>query len=129
MRHREVKSEMEAIRLSYTAVRNSAIDELRHHKAHPELPIDTIGEPVSEPTGNDDEEATRLLCEALLAVSARVLKQREHEVFILHDVDNLSYDEISRRLGLTQDNIRQILSRSRKKLRQLYKSGQIDTNI
>lgn len=128
LRHREVKDELEATKLSYTAVRNSAIDELRHNRSHPEVPIETVGE-LSEASDDERQAENTALCEALLAVSQRVLKEQAYTVFMLHDVRNMTYEEIAAQLQLTQENVRQILSRARKKLRETYRAGKITPRI
>lgn len=117
----EINSELEAIKLSYTVVRNTAIDQLRNLKNHTMIPLDNLPE-IDSPVESEQEE-NALLYKALLALSRKILKGNAYEIFILHDVENLSYQEIANRLNLSQENVRQILSRSRKKIRDAYRSG------
>lgn len=120
-RHKAVADEKEAIKLTYTAVRNSAIDALRRTHSRPTVSMDE-----SLPIADSDEELSRQneerqTYEAVIRLSRRVLNPRQAEVFELHDVQGISYDEIADRLGMTPENVRVTLSRSRKIIRDLYR--------
>ncbi len=54
-------------------------------------------------------------------MASRVLKPEQYQIFIMHDVDDVSYPEIAERLGMTQSNVRQLLSRARKTIREEYR--------
>lgn len=119
--HKAVEDEKEAIKLTYTAVRNSAIDSLRRTKARATVSIDE-----SPQIADSDEDFTRRseqqeTYDAVIRLSRRALNQRQAEVFELHDVRGLGYDEIAEMLGMTPENVRVTLSRSRKIIRDLYR--------
>lgn len=119
--NRDVNSETDAIKLTYAAVRNSAIDMVRYRKSHPLIPEDYAPEFFSE-TGCDEDKEKEELCKALIAMSRKVLNERQYRIFILHDVENLSYPDIAVKLGLTQENVRTILSRARKVIKDIYRN-------
>lgn len=114
-------NEEQAVRLSYTVVRNSALDLRRHSISHPTEEVEKYSETL---WGNDEEEVEsekREIYDSLLAMASRVLKPEQYQVFIMHDVNNISYPEIAERLGMTQSNVRQLLSRARKTIRGEYR--------
>lgn len=123
--HRDVEREIEAIKLSYTAVRNSAIDVVRYRKSHPVVPEEYLCD-MSVNMDSNEANDTKEICEVMLSLSRRVLNERQYRVFIMHDVDNMSYSEIASALGLNQDNVRAILSRARKAIREFYRKRYIN---
>lgn len=116
--HPAIREEREVARISYAAVRNSAIDSYRRRSSHPSIPLDQT---LTDFSTDSDEDGRRETYRALLAISRRVLDKRQMKVFELHDIIGLPYNEISSRLGLSEQNVRQILSRARKKIRQIYR--------
>lgn len=96
---------------SVATVRTVAIDMLRHrHCAAPieevyDLSSDAPSDPVSE---------------EFLEWSVSQLPAVQQEVIRLSAFECLSNEEISQVTGMTADNVRQALSRGRKKLKMLY---------
>lgn len=97
-----------AIRL----VKNLCIDRIRRQRL--EFP-EELPERVS-PEGQDDEidqkERLNMVMEAI-----KSLPDRQREILWLRTVENLSYDEISERLGMTPLTLRVLLSRARSKIK------------
>ena len=97
-----------AIRL----VKNLCIDRIRRQRL--EFP-EELPESVS-PEGQDDEidqkERLNMVMEAI-----KSLPDRQREILWLRTVENLSYDEISERLGMTPLTLRVLLSRARSKIK------------
>lgn len=120
----EVSDENEAAKLSYTAVRNSAIDVLRHSGAHPTVSIDSIeagrDAPADTPYRKYDEEERSMIYASVLRLAKARLSARQYEVFRLHDIEGLDYETTALRTGASVDSIRMSLSRSRKTIRLLY---------
>ncbi len=125
-RHTSVESETEAIKLSYTAVRNSAIDALRSSRSHPTVEIDESVQRLENDDEADSKAEKTATYEAVIRLSRRVLNERQFEVFRLHDIEGAGYDEIADLLGLSNENVRAILSRSRKIIRELYRKQNPD---
>jgi len=123
IRHQDVADEVSAMKLSYTAVKNSAIDSLRHSQAHIQVPFDSH---TSEITADDhDEESEReATYRAVIRLSERVLNQRQLDVFRLHDIDGMSFQEVADKLAMTPEYVRVTLSRSRKIIRDIYRQKQ-----
>lgn len=125
-RHPEVDSATDAARLTYTAVRNSAIDSYRRFHANPSQSLDDS--PVSQTVTADDDAEYQEREETyatVIRLARRVLNTRQFEVFDLHDIRGMSYDDVARTLGLTPENVRVILSRARKTIRETYRKTYI----
>ncbi|WP_290376135.1 RNA polymerase sigma factor, partial [Muribaculum intestinale] len=60
---------------------------------------------------------------AVLELSRRVLSERQFEIFTLHDIEGVGYEEIAVRLSMSQESVRMALSRARKAIRELYRKG------
>ncbi len=120
-RHRDVESSVEAIKLSYEAVRNSAIDLRRRAKSHPMVYLDEGGYAAESPEYAERER--RITYQAVLELSRRVLSERQFEIFNLHDIEGVGYEEIAMRLSMSQESVRMALSRARKAIRELYRQG------
>jgi RNA polymerase sigma-70 factor, ECF subfamily len=103
-----------------TVVARVCLDILRSRKSLREEPLDTqIAEPITNHDGaNPEQEA--LLADSVgiaLLVVLDTLAPAERVAFVLHDVFDLSFDEIARVLGRTPVAARQLASRARKRVR------------
>jgi len=74
----------------------------------------------SEQTGSDkkliDETLEKIYDEYPLEKYLQELDHRSKLIFILHDIENLSYDEISEFLNISVEEIKSLLVNSREKL-------------
>lgn len=112
--------------LCNTATRNCSIDMLRRH--HGELSTDS--EPLS--VHNDVPSAIRAdseaNCNSLIEAIGKTLDTfngAHRRVLSLSFISRLNNEEIAQATGLSPDNIRQILSRGRRKLKEIM-SHEID---
>lgn len=121
-RKEEVRSEREAIRLSYTAVRNGAIDVLRRAKTYPEIGLEASEAPARFSDLTDEQRERIETYEAVVSLSRKILNDRHLEIFTLHDIEGRGYDEIASMTGMTEANVRMALSRARKQIRLYYNS-------
>lgn len=124
LNHKAITSETEAVKLTYTTVRNSAIDLQRRNLSHPSLPLEQVTELQSDDEAESEKER-REIYRAVLRLSKKVLNEKQQEIFFMHDVEGLSYPEIADRLNITQENVRKILSRARKIIREVYRRNEI----
>ena len=100
---------------------------MRRSKSHPTVPIEEGGRDcgtIEEPENDSADEDTY---QAVIALSRRVLGQRQFEVFRLHDIEGQTYDEIAASLCLGVENVRVILSRARKTIRDIYRKNNPDS--
>lgn len=123
-KHSDIQDEVSAIKLSYTAVRNSAIDTLRLAKAHPSVAIDNITDEREIYTTEHDDAERRETYKAVIKLSQNVLTSTQYEIFRLHDIEGISYPDIAEELGKSQEYIRVTLSRARKTIRDIYRKQQ-----
>lgn len=102
-----------------TSLTRACIDRLRRARAEreayvgPWLPEPLVGEPASSPDGA--AELASDLSVAFLAVLER-LAPEERAAFLLHEVFDSGYDDLSRILGKSQAACRQIVSRARRRV-------------
>lgn len=92
------------------AVHHSAISMLR--RQHRFEPLENLQqEPVAEAADSEADYLHKLLA---------VLPAAQRRAFLLRQEQGLEYDEIAGQMQLKADNVRQLISRARKKLRELY---------
>lgn len=108
--------------LAATAVRNLCIDRLRQ-RGH-SVALDEAAE-----CGVGDTAESAIL-HSRLALVRRIVDSRltplQRRVLQLHDVEEVSYAEIARREGTTEQALRQQLSRARKTIRECYRKIEND---
>ena len=123
-RHPIIEDETEALKLSYTAVRNSAIDSYRRSTSRPAVSIEDSCHIIEQEDETETAKERQQTYEAVVNISHRVLNKRQFEVFELHDIKGLGYEEVAETLGMTQENVRVTLSRARKSIREIYRKTQ-----
>ena len=104
--------------LSVTA-RNIKIDHARHRTAFPEVSLEEM---TSEPSYSSDmsDEQRQLLMD-VESLMKRELSDRDREILCRRERDGWEFDDLAEYYGLTEANVRIIVSRSRKKIRELYR--------
>ena len=125
-RNCRVRSEAEAMRLSYTAVRNSAIDSFRRSRSHPTVSLEVTQTDIQGVADSDRQDDSSLVYDAVIKLARDVLTDRSYEIFRLHDIEGVSFDELAERMSTTPVNIRVSLSRSRKTIREIYRKNNND---
>jgi RNA polymerase sigma factor (sigma-70 family) len=106
----------------YTAARNASYDMIGRRKRAE--PVDEIPEPAgagARELGAIDEDPERAaLLDSFQAdvqdANAR-LPERQREVLVMREVDELSYDEIAEIMDMNRNSVAQLISRARIKLR------------
>src|SRR5579862_1007663 len=103
-----------------TAVARVCLDMLRTRKARREESLGQAPEPTSLPSRMPDAEQEAMLADsvglALLVVLER-LAPAERIAFVLHDMFDLSFDEIAPIVARTPAAARQLASRARRRVR------------
>ncbi|WP_304626063.1 RNA polymerase sigma factor [uncultured Parasutterella sp.] len=98
-----------------TAMRNTCIDALRQRR-----PTDPLTESDFGTAACGQAESVSELYEEIRRIMIQSLSERDFEIMIMRDRDGFELDAIAERTGLTEANIRVILSRSRRTVRQIY---------
>lgn len=102
------------------AVRNIRIDAYRRRAAHPAAPVDQVAEMADTACGADTEE----LYEEVDSAVREALGERDREILLLRDRDGLEFAEIAVRFDLSEANVRMIVSRARRRVREIYRKRQ-----
>ena len=95
----------------YSIARNTALDMLRRRKRDAAVSIDDVPEPSGQPGK----------AQQVLFVAMEKLSQRERECLLMRFQAGMTSAEIGEVLGLTEGNVRVIMFRARKKLRELLR--------
>ncbi|HKX83440.1 MAG TPA: sigma-70 family RNA polymerase sigma factor, partial [Pyrinomonadaceae bacterium] len=101
-----------------TVVTRLSIDRLRRASHERETYIGPwLPEPiVTEPSPQDDAELASSLSIAFLTMLER-LSPTERAVFLLHDIFDCEYSEVARITEKSEDAVRQMVSRARRRVR------------
>src|SRR6185437_2143941 len=98
-----------------TVVSRVCLDRLRARSAHPEVEVPEI---EAAPEANPEQQARLADSVGLsLAVVLDPLSPAERVAFVLHDLFDLSFDEIAPILDRTPEAARQLASRARRRVR------------
>jgi RNA polymerase sigma-70 factor (ECF subfamily) len=99
-----------------TIVTRLCIDHLRSaERTRMEYPGPWLPEPLAEPNQEPAELASSLTTAFLVLLEQ--LSPTERAVFLLREVFDLDFSEIARGVGKSEANVRQILARARRRLR------------
>lgn len=103
-----------------TTVARVCLDMLRSRRSRREDPLDTRGpEPAASPEARLDPEHEAILADSVgvaLLVVLQTLAPAERVAFVLHDMFDLSFDEIAPIVGRSSTAARQLASRGRRRV-------------
>lgn len=116
--HRDrITRESSAAGLLMTTVRNLSLNKLRDSSAHPTDPF----EPNFTESSDDPPDE---IAETFARVSKLIessLSPRDRQILILRDRDEWDFDDIAQKFNLTEGNVRLIVARARKTIRNAYR--------
>lgn len=118
-RREQIAGQSEAEGFLSVTARNIKIDHARHKTAFPEVSLEEM---TNEPTYAYDQQGERK--QLLIDVESLMrseLSDRDREILYRRERDGWEFDELAEYYGLTEANVRIIVSRSRKKIRELYR--------
>src|SRR5437762_12748889 len=98
-----------------SVVARVCLDMLRTRRSRREEPLDSTADPPSGGHLEDDIALADATGQALLVV-LETLAPAERVAFVLHDMFDLSFDEIAPIVGRTPDAARQLASRGRRRV-------------
>ncbi len=96
---------------------NTAIDFLRRHGKVNFCEIDTLVEPLSEPSAGPEQELLRGEHREYLERGLSMLTERERAALILRDVEGLPAEEVARQLNCSKATVRSHIANARVKFR------------
>ena len=107
--------------VAVTTVRNICIDTLRRDavRRHDDIDDNPSAAAVTEDDGDDRQERRELYGEVTGLID-KELSERDRRILYLRDRDGWEMDDIALEMGISEANVRVILSRSRKIIRQIY---------
>jgi RNA polymerase sigma-70 factor (ECF subfamily) len=100
-----------------TIVARVCLDMLRKRKSRREVPVDAEAEALP---ASDDVERDKLIADSVgiaMLVVLETLTPPERVAFVLHDMFNISFDEIAPVIGRSPAAARQLASRGRRRVR------------
>jgi RNA polymerase sigma-70 factor (ECF subfamily) len=100
-----------------TVVARVCLDMLRSRRAHREQPLGTAAEAVPAASTPETEVAFADAIGPALLVVLDMLAPQERVAFVLHDMFDLSFEEIARIVDRTPEAARQLASRARRRVR------------
>jgi len=101
-----------------TVVARVCIDMLRRRKSRREVPVDAEVEALP---ATDNLESRKLIADSVgvaMLVVLETLTPAERVAFVLHDMFNISFDEIAPVIGRSPTAARQLASRGRRRVQQ-----------
>lgn len=119
MRRDDIRSSSHAQALAVTAVKNASIDAHRRHLVRQPVEIDPNMADAAYSHVAEDAERDDLFNHVEKIVMNR-LGERERTVFRLIEYDDLSTDEVAKRLGISNQAVRKALSRARCTIREQF---------
>lgn len=119
-RRADITGDRQAEGLLVTASRNLIIDNARRKQAHPESSIEDLGDLGCMQA--DDNEATDLY-KKIDRLASEFLSTRDREILYHREKDGWDFEELAQFYGLSEGNVRLIVSRARKNLRNLYNNN------
>lgn len=120
-RRDKIESRSQAEGLSVVTVKNICIDTLRRRQTIEITPIETADRELSN---LDDDDNRRETYKTVKDIIDRRLSERERQVITMRDTMDMAFEDIASELGITENNVRMILSRARKTVREIYLSTQ-----
>lgn len=107
--------------VAVTTVRNICIDTLRRDavRRHDDIDDNPSAAAVTDDYGDDRQERRELYGEVTELID-KELSERDRRILYLRDRDGWEMDDIALEMGISEANVRVILSRSRKIIRQIY---------
>ena len=115
----------------YEIAKNACIDHLRRARRAQEVSIDSDDfspveeNRISQVASGTDATVTRRNELESLRMAFHDLPPTQHEILVMRELEGLSYDSISDRMGLTRGAVESLLFRARRRLRDGFE--EIDT--
>ena len=116
-KHGDITDVSYAEGLLVTTSRNIRIDGLRRQQSHQSVSLSEI----SDPPWEEEESTVAETYEQVTKLASRHLSDRDREILYLREKDGLEFSELAERYNLSEANVRMIVSRARKALREIYR--------
>ncbi len=101
-----------------TAVRNTSIDLARRNRRRNDVPVEEIADDITDIT---DEDRT-IVYQQVRAIIDKELSANQRAIIDMREIQGMEFDDIAARLGMQPATVRVELSRSRKRVREIYRN-------
>lgn len=118
-RRTEITDDRHAEGLTSTTVRNICIDRIRQRSRNREEGLD--GKEISDDS-NDSQDIRDTYSDVTAIIDTR-LSKRDRQIMYMRDRDGIDFDIIAAEFGLSEANVRMIVSRARTTIRNIYLSN------
>lgn len=109
------KDESQATGAMVTSIKNISIDHIRGNNAHPHADISEADSVLTQ-----DDNSTDETIKEIDSIIESTLTPQQQKILYQRDRDGWEYEDIAKYHNLSETNIRVILSRARKKVRDIY---------
>ena len=116
MRRYSITGTTQAEGLLTDSVRKLRIEMLRRENSHPTTPL---ADDYNEYQDSIDEERQQLF-HTVEQIIGRHLSQRDRDILLKRDRDGWEFSEIAAIHGMTEGNVRVVVARARKTVREIY---------
>ena len=105
-------------------VRTTSIDMARRNNRQTDVPVEQAAGTVEETTN----EERSLAYQQVRHIIDNELSPKQRTIIDLREMEEMEFDDIAARLGMTAANVRVELSRARKRVREIYQSRRNEMN-
>jgi len=116
-RHEQLKDAEKAAHWLSRIASNTAIDFLRRNGKVNFCEIDSLIEPLSEPSESPEQAVLRSEHRAYLEQGLTVLTERERTALLLRDVEGLAADEVAEQMNCSKATVRSHIANARIKFK------------
>lgn len=109
--------EQQLEKIAMATVKNISIDYQRQSSRHPSAHL-SGAEGIETDDGKETEDRFRQIKQIIESQ----LNETQRRVLWMRDYEDYSYEDIAEEVGTTETNVRKILSRARKAVREIYNS-------
>lgn len=107
--------QLQTEKIAFTITKNLSIDFRRHEIRNEQSSV------LNTESDDSLSQDTRELFYAVKSIIEDNLSETQRQVLWMRDYEGYTFTEIAERMHLSEDNVRQILSRARKVVRETYK--------
>lgn len=118
-----LETEKDAVALASVTIRNMSIDRYRKNKRYVNVDLEDNGIEEMDDNSADVADERLKMVNRLMAI---VLTERQREVVRLRDFENMSFEDIGKKLDMQPTAVRVQLSRARKAIREAYRKQNLD---
>ncbi len=126
-RQEQLKDPQKAAHWLSRIASNTAIDFMRRHGKVNFSDIDTMIEPLREPSESPEQAVLRSEQRAYLEDGLQVLTARERTALLLRDVEGLPADEVARQMDCSKATVRSHIANARIKFKRYVERNRLVT--